>query len=89
MTGTTSPVVSSEQGRIPPARPAETDEHKFARQTRTATAWIAWMIGIIFALSIIGGIIAAVQLNKAANDFGSSYNDITNCQSLGGTDTSC
>jgi hypothetical protein len=76
---------TASDGRIMPAKPAEEDMHKYARQTRTATVWIAWIVGIVFTLSVIGGIIAAVQLNKASNQIDSVYN----CQSLGGSDPSC
>ena len=64
----------------------EPDMHRFARQTRNATCFLAWLAALVFALSIIGGIIAAVQLSNASQKIS---NDFTYCQSLGGTDPSC
>ena len=64
-------------------------EHlSLARQTRTAAVFIAWVIGIFAAISIVVGIIMAVQLTHLNNAINSSVSG-GGCQSLGGTDPSC
>jgi hypothetical protein len=78
---------AASDGRIMPAKPAETNEHKYARQTRTAVVVIAWIVSVMTALSLITAIVVMVQLNKASDQL--SGGGIYNCQSLGGTDPSC
>jgi uncharacterized membrane protein SpoIIM required for sporulation len=57
-----------------------------AISTRNAVRFIAWVIGIWVVISVIAGIVIAVEISHAANNVN---NDISNCQSLGGTDPSC
>ncbi len=78
------------QRPLPP--PISTDEyHKFmlkhASETKHAVQFIAWVVGIFAILSAIGVIYTAVQLAKIGNTLVPS--DISNCQSLGGSDLSC
>lgn len=51
----------------PPAAPAalETDEHKYARQTRNAVVWIAWIVVLSAVAGLILGIVAVVNTNHA------------------------
>jgi hypothetical protein len=62
-------------------------EHlRLARSTRAAVVFIGWVIGLFAAISIIVGIITAVQmvnLNNAVNG------NAGNCLSQGGTNPSC
>jgi len=58
-----------------------------ARRTSGATVFIAWVVGIYVAVSLVVGIIIGVQLAKIGNVVNPS--DISTCQSLGGTDPSC
>jgi hypothetical protein len=64
-------------GNLPP-RPAaaataharvrvkETDEHLYARQTRNATVFMAWIVGIFTVFSVVVGIVAAIALTHLA-----------------------
>ena len=62
--------------------PKETDEHRYLRETRTATVFIAWIVAVLCILGLIGVIVTGVELNKLANPGGSS--DCTNSmQELG------
>ena len=67
-----------------PARPVETVTEKYARHTRNAVVFIAWIIGIGMAASIIVGVSVAVHIS---ND--NSYNSPSNCSSVGGTNPNC
>jgi hypothetical protein len=44
----------------------ETDEHKYARHTRNAAVFIAWLLGISAAVGIILGVLAVVDLGRTA-----------------------
>ena len=61
---------------------------RYARHTRNATAFIAWVIGIYLLIGIITGIAVLVHIHDvaAAN---AAYNNVTNCSSLGGTNPNC
>jgi hypothetical protein len=89
----TTAVAGGSEQTLPVARAEETDEHKYARQTRTATVFIAWVVGILTLFSVIAGIYIAVTIGHVVSDTtgggGSGGFDIYNCQSLGGTDPSC
>jgi uncharacterized oligopeptide transporter (OPT) family protein len=61
----------------------------YARQTRNATVFIAWVVGIFAALSLIGGIIIGVNLIHAVNNINGSDSSNSNCASLGGTNPNC
>jgi hypothetical protein len=78
---------------LPVTHTKETDEHKYARQTRTATCFIAWVVAVLTLFSVIAGIYVAVTIGSlvasTTGGGGGSGFDIYNCQSLGGTDSSC
>jgi hypothetical protein len=67
------------QGQVVPERikahPIDIDMLRYQRQTRNATVTIAWVVCILTALSIIGGIVGAVQLAKISNSV------VTTCDS--------
>jgi uncharacterized membrane protein YvbJ len=65
-------------------RPGETIEQAYLRQTRNAAVFIAWIVGIIFAVILILGIIVAKDLSTASNASPSPT-----CLSQGGYDPSC
>jgi hypothetical protein len=71
--------------KSPEAR-SETESLRYQRQTRNATVFIAWVVGVLVALSIIFGIIAGVQLAKInTNLTGGGSGGSTSCVSQGGT----
>ncbi len=62
-----------------------------SRQTKSAVVFIAWVVGVVCAVSLILGIIAGVQLakvNRQLSNLGGASTD-SNCMSQGGTDPSC
>ncbi len=90
MTATSEPVTAQHAGT---SRRPETDERKYARQTRTATVFIAWVVGIYAALTLVFVIIGVVELVALAHALAgasSGFSDITGgCASTGGFDPSC
>jgi hypothetical protein len=66
-------------------------EHlRLACSTRGAVVFVAWVIGLFAAASIIVGIITAVQivhLNNAINNSGGG--NTSNCMSQGSTNPNC
>jgi t-SNARE complex subunit (syntaxin) len=62
---------------------------EYARQTRSATLFIAWIIGIGVAISLILGIIVGVQTAKVANELNNGGTSSSNCVSQGGTNPDC
>jgi hypothetical protein len=75
----------------PESTPAEVQMAQlltYARQTRSATVFIAWMIGIGVAISLILGIIVGIQTDRVANEL-SNNGSSSNCQSQGGTNPNC
>ena len=85
--------MSSEQTANPAIIP---DDHyqrqlvEYARQTRSATMFIAWIIGIGVAIALIIGIIVGVQTAKVASELNNNGTSTSsNCLSQGGTDPSC
>ena len=69
----------------PSAQPApqqrEPLELRYARQTRNAAVFIAWVVGIGVFFGFIGGIYGAVQIAKIGSAFGTSTSttcDISN-----------
>jgi hypothetical protein len=60
---------------------------RYARQTRNATVFMAWLIGVLAALSLIGSIITAVEIAHLSNAINGGSS--SNCFTQGGTDTSC
>ena len=51
----------------PPKWKDETDEHKYARHTRNATVFIAWLLGISTAVGIVLSILAVIDLGKTSH----------------------
>jgi len=79
-------------GRPYPHRPADDLALRYMRQTRSATVFIAVVVGVVCALSLIAVVIAGVQLASVANQLnhlGGTTTSNSNCASQGGTDTSC
>ena len=76
---------------LPVARTRETDEHKYARQTRTATCFIAWVVAVLTLFSVIAGVYIAVTIGHFVSNTtgGGGGSGIYSCQSLGGNDPSC
>lgn len=60
---------------------------EYAISTRNGVRFIAWLMGIGVAISVIIGIVIAVQISHANTNLNGG--DISNCQSVGGTDPSC
>jgi hypothetical protein len=81
------------QGTAPAtaARPAEPIELKYMRETRNAAVFIAVVVGIVAALSLIATIIVGVQLSKLNSDLNNvgGGSNSSNCLSQGGTDPNC
>jgi hypothetical protein len=76
----------------PPAATTDDNQKKmleYARQTRNATVFIAWIVGIGVVATLIMGIIVGVQTAKVANELNSSNGTSSDCLSQGGTDPSC
>ena len=74
-----------------PRRWPQTPEDRmemYARQTRDAVRVIAWIVGFVFVLSVIGAIIVGVQLGKVSSELNTGTAS-SNCLSQGGTDPSC
>ncbi len=67
-------------------RVPESVSEKYARQTRTAAVFVAWCVGIVMVLSLVGVIITAVTLSKINSDLtGGNGGSVPTCQSQGGT----
>jgi hypothetical protein len=60
-----------------------------SRQTRAAVTFIAWVVAIVCAISLILGIVAAAQLSKLNSQLNGSGSTSSNCMSQGGTNPSC
>ena len=71
----------------PGSRPAATAED-YARQTRNATVFIAWVVGIFAVVSLIAGIVIGVSLIHAVNN-SNGGGGVSNCISQGGTNPNC
>jgi cobalamin biosynthesis Mg chelatase CobN len=69
----------------------ETLEHRYLRQTRNATVFIAVIVGIVTVIALIGIIWTATTISKLDSELDGSSNlfNTSNCQSQGGTDPSC
>jgi formate/nitrite transporter FocA (FNT family) len=46
---------------------SETRIERYARQTRNATVFLAWLAGIMVALSLIAGIIVGIEIANTNN----------------------
>ncbi|MGH3218964.1 MAG: hypothetical protein ACRDPY_09700 [Streptosporangiaceae bacterium] len=83
-------------GAPPPPKPPESTAAdlqmaklvEYARQTRSATVFIAWIIGIGVAIALVLGIIVGVQTAKVANELNGG-GGTSNCLSQGGTNPNC
>jgi hypothetical protein len=65
---------------------------RYARETRNAVTFIAVVVGIVAALSLIGVIIVGVQLAHLNSELNNAINGTsvnTDCASLGGNDPTC
>jgi len=73
------------------ARAGETIEQKYLRETRNAVTFIAVVVGIVAALSLIAAIVVGTQLAKVNRQLGNLNGSVSssNCYSQGGTDMSC
>jgi hypothetical protein len=61
----------------------ETTGERYARHTRNATVFIAVIAGIIAALSIIGIIVAGIDLARVSSDLtSSSTGNSAGCQTI-------
>ena len=60
------------------ARGTETETIRYQRQTRNATVFIAWTIGIFALLALIGGIIGVAEIIHAFNATNATSNCIPN-----------
>jgi hypothetical protein len=61
-------------------RPGEDDMHAYARHTRNATVFIAWIVGILTLFSVIVGIVTAIALTHlvaSVSPSGGSGSDYT------------
>jgi hypothetical protein len=69
----------------------EPDIERYARQTRNATVFLAWVVGILVALNLAAVILVGVQLSKIAqNQTGTTNTSVnSNCLSQGGSDPNC
>jgi hypothetical protein len=89
------PVTYDEPPRYNPSEPSAADIQttkllEYARQTRSATMFIAWIIGIGVAVALVLGIIVGVQTAKVASELNNSGSGTSsNCLSQGGTNPSC
>jgi hypothetical protein len=82
-----SVVPPQQQPRAPAQRLGETKAEMYARQTRNAVFAIAWIVGIVAALTLIGAIIEANAINKLDNQVNGGGS--SNCLSQGGTNPNC
>lgn len=73
------------------AKAKEPPELTYIRHTRNATVFIAVVVGIACALSLIGAIVIGTQLSKVNSQLSQLGGGSTssNCYSQGGTDLSC
>jgi hypothetical protein len=72
--------------------PEPETELSVLRQTRDATRFIAVCVGVFVALSIIGAIIAGVQLaavKSQLQQINGNSTSTSNCQSQGGSNPDC
>ena len=83
------PVTYDEPPRHNPSEPTAADIQmtklvEYARQTRSATMFMAWIIGIGVAAALVLGIIVGVQTAKVASELNNSGSGTSsNCLSQG------
>jgi hypothetical protein len=83
-------------GTPPAPQKPEPIEIQYLRRTANATTVIAWILGILFVLTLIGAILQGIQLahfqhliNQLSQLNGNVYNSGSNCSSNGGTNPFC
>lgn len=69
----------------------ETLEHRYLRQTRNATVFIAVIVGIVTVIALIGIIWTATTISKLDSELSGGNNlfNTSNCQSQGGSNPNC
>lgn len=70
------------------ARAGETLEQKYLRQTRTATVFIAVIVAIVTVIALVGVIWTVSNISNLNSQINGVTNN-SNCQSQGGTNSSC
>jgi hypothetical protein len=80
------PEAAAAPGSVTRPAAGETIEQRYMRQTRNATVFIAWIVGIIFAANLIIGIIVARAVMHANT---TAPSPSSTCMSQGGFDPSC
>jgi hypothetical protein len=73
------------------AQAAETIEQKYLRQTRNATVFIAIIVGVFTAISLIGVIWTATTIARLDSQLNGTFSGVTNgnCLSQGGSNPNC
>jgi cobalamin biosynthesis Mg chelatase CobN len=66
----------------------ETIEQKYLRQTRTATVFIAIIVGIVTVIALIGVIWTATTISKLNSQL-NGVSNTSDCESQGGTNPNC
>lgn len=69
-------------------RAGETLEQKYLRQTRTATVFIAVIVAIVTVIALVGVIWTVSNISNLNSQI-NGVNNNSNCESLGGTNSSC
>jgi hypothetical protein len=61
------------------------------KRRTNAVVFIAWVVGIFSALSLIGLVVVAIMVGHTSSvlDSPAGTGGILNCQSVGGSDPSC
>jgi hypothetical protein len=76
---------------IDPEKERQDRLERYARETRGAVVFIAWCVGIVVIISLVGAIIAGIDLAKVNSDLNNGGGSTTssNCVSQGGTNPGC
>jgi cobalamin biosynthesis Mg chelatase CobN len=69
-------------------RAGETLEQKYLRQTRTATVFIAVIVGIVTVIALVGVIWTVTNVSNLNSQI-NGVNNNSNCESQGGTNPAC
>jgi len=69
-------------------RAGETLEQKYLRQTRTATVFIAVIVAIVTVIALVGVIWTVSNISNLNSQINGVTNN-SNCESQGGTNSSC
>jgi hypothetical protein len=83
--------VGAPPAAAPAAQAAETVEQKYLRQNRNATVFIAIIVGIFTAISLIGVIWTATTIAHLDSELNGTFSGVTNsnCLSQGGSNPNC